>query len=850
MIRSIQRNMLETFSFNSKNQEIKHQIYTSENDCFTTPALLNDDCKAKGKRNIYNKKYDSQSDDSKCVAEDIDNGILNQCVNLYSYSSNATTRPNKKSEIATHKYNDDDNEAVTDAKIINYKNEDGNQKIKNNYKLSILFLITDEKKKKNKKNNYDDTNNTNNDVGGRSSSSSRSRSKKSKESNKSSKKSQPKKDKESKNEKKKKKKKKKKTPLLSILTQGVTNLDSSSFAIKNSEELQHSSSSSFLLSSNELHRKTTKNQHKSKSCKRRASSVPSPKLKQNLSLELSSNDSELKGSKKSFKRQKPTFLAIKASSSISSNSSSRSSSTSSGVFVDRNSALPNLNELKLLANSLRMLKPTRIITGRNNDSFSMYTNLNEDNRVIQLRREPLNIQVYNIYGLIKTIPSGCHRPNLPPTFNSKFWLKLPPVYQYGTDDDNDDDGRLFNSNLLNSNLESVVNNDFYGCDMLAANKTDEIAPLSKSLSSFSMSDNLSDARNLKTFSNNNDATSSSSEILYESNQDLESGIQKSSSTSSIECPYSTFNIIKNESIMSQHKKYEYETNSIISKVPTTRGSCNEYADFGKFYKEMFQRRDNLNEEGEVEEDDVDDESGNSEIEEEDYLDYYDETLDEYYCDFNENSYEMNKLKFDYETRLLQLEREQRENNYEMQQKIYDFQRLAKQNRVVFYEPNGNSEEELTRYEANLPCLPDIDPNFVSGILNISNSPSGDQIKVQKSKRSMGSVLKNLRQSSIVNLSVIAEESSSFEVSSNSSSNLAENNSVKNYDKDLKNTIKNTKNSNFNHVANSLSYSSYSSSSENCENSPKSTVLSKKSNTSMQTNSKFNLDLDKLEIVYV
>ena len=105
MIRSIQRNMLETFSYNSKNQEIKHQIYTSENDCFTTPASLNDDCKARGKRNIYNQICGSQSDDSKkCVAEVTDKGILNQCVNLYSYSSNATTRPNKKSEISIHKY--------------------------------------------------------------------------------------------------------------------------------------------------------------------------------------------------------------------------------------------------------------------------------------------------------------------------------------------------------------------------------------------------------------------------------------------------------------------------------------------------------------------------------------------------------------------------------------------------------------------------------------------------------------------------------------------------------------------------------------------------------------------------
>ena len=482
------------------------------------------------------------------------------------------------------------------------------------------------------------------------------------------------------------------------------------------------------------------------------------------------------------------------------------------------------------------------------------------------------MQVYNIYGLIKAIPSGYCRPNLPPTFRSKFWIRIPPIYQYGTEDAI----QVFNTEANED--ASVAYNDLYSCDV-ASDNIDETTLLSNSLSSFSVSDNVSNLRNSKVVLNINEASSSSSEILDEKNhvdELVEHRIQKSSSTSSIECPYSTFNLVKSDPMTNQqHEKYdECETEILISRVHIDRGKYlndentyedflgenrKERDDFDKIYLDMFQRPESLIEERYNELDDVDEHQSSDQ--EEEYLEYYDESLDEYYMDLNENSYEMDELQYDYETRLLQLEREQRESNTQMQQKIDYYQRLTKQNRVIFYEPVDNSDEELKRYEANLPCLSDIEPsNLANGITKTHNNHRNDSnsSKSSKNRRGMGSMLKNIKQSSIVNLSIIAEESSSFEASSNSNSDLVknkkpkENMEVKYSQKNLKTTVNNTKNNSFHNLVRSLSHSSSltpSSSEESCGE-LRDFPISELQNEKIKSISKFNPEYHKLDLVYV
>jgi hypothetical protein len=62
------------------------------------------------------------------------------------------------------------------------------------------------------------------------------------------------------------------------------------------------------------------------------------------------------------------------------------------------------------------------------NKFNTVTNLNKDNKVDLLNiKSNLDLQIFNIYGLIKPIPNSSTKPNYPPEMNRNFGLKpIPP----------------------------------------------------------------------------------------------------------------------------------------------------------------------------------------------------------------------------------------------------------------------------------------------------------------------------------------------------------------------------------------------------------------------------------------
>ena len=354
----------------------------------------------------------------------------------------------------------------------------------------------------------------------------------------------------------------------------------------------------------------------------------------------------------------------------------------------------------------------------NYDPYVM-TNINFDDTISD--KLLANLHKYNMYGPVRLIPSTYQRPPLPPIYNSKFWLRSPPIYQTESD--------LGSEKLTNQLEQSVsgVNNYLYGEHI---NKSYSSSP-SLSLSSFSDSTNLD--------LNLNEAT--------KANIKLSSTKINSSSNEQVESPYSTFNAIKNDKLFQKQKEefYDEEEDDYISPIPikliSTFGKTSSiYADEkNNIYKEIYATND--------------DSSSNY---------YSDEKLFKN-NDKNEKTYEsMSDLYYEQhrldenEDVLLEKEKpdiELNANDLSLNLASLDkiFQKITRQNRVIFYETNSNNDEEPTKYEANLPCLPDIAPFPDNSLVKVTKLPTNNV------KRGIGSVLKGLNQSSLINLSVIAEE---------------------------------------------------------------------------------------------
>jgi hypothetical protein len=346
------------------------------------------------------------------------------------------------------------------------------------------------------------------------------------------------------------------------------------------------------------------------------------------------------------------------------------------------------------------------------------TNINFDDTISD--KLLANLHKYNMYGPVRLIPSTYQRPPLPPIYNSKFWLRSPPIYQAESD--------LGSDKLTNQLEQSVsgVNNYLYGEHI---NKSYSSSP-SLSLSSFSDSTNLD--------LNLNEA---------KANIKLCASTKINSSNEQVESPYSTFNAIKNDELFQKQKEefYDEEEDDYISPIPikliSTFGKTSSiYADEkNNIYKEIYATND--------------DSSSNY---------YSDEKL--FKNDKNEKTYEsMSDLYYEQhrldESEDVLLEKEKpadieldaSDPSLDLASLDKTFQKITRQNRVIFYETNSNNDEEPTKYEANLPCLPDIAPFPDSSLVKVTKLPTNNV------KRGIGSVLKGLNQSSLINLSVIAEE---------------------------------------------------------------------------------------------
>ena len=264
-----------------------------------------------------------------------------------------------------------------------------------------------------------------------------------------------------------------------------------------------------------------------------------------------------------------------------------------------------------------MFTPVRLRKNNVESTHTVFTNLNADNRVVKLKKKYLNARMYNIYGLIRRVPSVYQRPPLPPTFNSKFWIKTPPLYHYVSDSDIHEQfcGHVVDDPHAGSDM--VANNYLYTSTDLSQSITlDEnennasLPVLSHSLSSFSASEIVKDTPKKEASISSSSSSSTSSSSLEELNQSKPAG--KSLSNSSTECPYSTFNLIKNE-----HSSVNpYDNCQLILSVPvhsqepvqdpedySLSGQDRHYVDFERLYREMcaqqhheMHTRDSLSEE--------------------------------------------------------------------------------------------------------------------------------------------------------------------------------------------------------------------------------------------------------------
>lgn len=101
-----------------------------------------------------------------------------------------------------------------------------------------------------------------------------------------------------------------------------------------------------------------------------------------------------------------------------------------------------------------------------------------------------------------------------------------------------------------------------------------------------------------------------------------------------------------------------------------------------------------------------------------------------------------------------------------------FQRITRQNRIIFYEdkPISVNEKLVSKYEANLPHLPEELKNAITKQINESKANSMTKSPLVRKKLLFNSISKSINQDVLENLSVILEEENTHSSKNSSSVN--------------------------------------------------------------------------------